>query len=167
MILTAGLLYQQDRQVRQGAISGNVLSLPLDCDRTFTAWLPKVSLAWDLAPNIRIGALAQRASNPGGVNLNAATGRVEAFGAEKLWDFELFARGRLADGRLVLSTSATRKRLPALPSAPGQWQSTGNDNSEIDAHALTERRHPTLHITPLLVLARDIYYCVDTVEEPQ
>lgn len=109
--LTAGLRYQQDRQVRQGALTGNVLSLPLDYDRTFTAWLPKVSLAWDATPDLRIGVLAQRATNPGGVNLNAARAQVETFAAESLWDFEVFARARLAADRLVLSANAFRYEM--------------------------------------------------------
>ncbi len=119
--VTLGLRYQYDKQVRQGMLSGNVLSLPLDYGRTFTAWLPKASVAWDVTPDLRVGALAQRASNPGGVNLNAATARVETFGAESLWDFELFARARLADGRLVLSANAFRydmtdaQRSTAIP----------------------------------------------------
>lgn len=104
--LTAGLRYQHDRQVRQGGLVGNVVSLPLDYDRTFTAWLPKVSLAWDAAPDLRIGALVQRSTNPGGVDLNFATARVETFGAERLWDFELFARARLDGGKLILSANA-------------------------------------------------------------
>lgn len=106
--LTAGLRYQRDRQVRQGAVSGSALSLPLDYDRTFSAWLPKVSLAWDISPAVRVGALAQRAYNPGGINLNMGRSRVELFDAEYLWDFELFARARLAGGRLIVSANAFR-----------------------------------------------------------
>lgn len=109
--LTAGLRYQHDRQVRQGALTGNVLSLPLDYDRNFTAWLPKISLAWDVTPDLRIGVLAQRAANPGGVNLNPARAQVETFGAEKLWDFEVFARARFADSRLVMSANAFRYEM--------------------------------------------------------
>jgi outer membrane receptor protein involved in Fe transport len=87
-----GLRYQRDRQVRQGGLIGSRPNLPLDYDRSFSAWLPKFSLAWDPSPDWRIGVLAQRAANPGGVNLNTARRRVETFEAESLWDFELFAR---------------------------------------------------------------------------
>ncbi len=104
--LTTGLRYQQDRQMRQGALTGSRLNLELDYDRTFTVWLPKVSLAWDISPSLRVGALAQRASNPGGINLNTGRARIELFDAESLWDFELFARARLAGGKLILSGNA-------------------------------------------------------------
>jgi iron complex outermembrane recepter protein len=111
LTLTAGLRYQYDRQVRQGALTGNVLSLPLNYDRTFTAWLPKVSLAWDVSPDLRIGVLAQLASNPGGVNLNTARARTETFDAERLWAFELFGRARFAGGKLQVSANAFRYEM--------------------------------------------------------
>lgn len=109
--LTAGLRYQRDRQVRQGALIGSRLNLPLAYDQTFSEWLPKVSLALDISTNIRVGALVQRATNPGGVNLNTARVRIETFGAEQLWDFEIFARARLADGKLVLSSNLFRYEM--------------------------------------------------------
>lgn len=108
---TAGLRYQRDRQVRHGGLTGSVLTLPLAYDRAFDAWLPKLSLAWDVSPDVRIGALAQRASNPGGVNLNTNRRRVETFDAERLWDFELFARARLAGGKLSMSANAFRYEM--------------------------------------------------------
>ncbi len=109
--LTAGLRYQRDRQVRQGALTGSRLTLPLGYDRTFADWLPKVSLAWDISPDVRIGALVQRATNPGGVNLNTARARIETFGAERLWDIELFGRARLANGKLLLSANVFRYEM--------------------------------------------------------
>ncbi|MBL0768121.1 TonB-dependent receptor [Sphingopyxis sp. DHUNG17] len=121
VILTLGLRYQYDKHVRQGLLSGNAITLPLDYDRTFTAWLPKASVAWDITPDLRVGVLAQRAFNPGGVNLNLATAQVESFVAEHLWDYELFARARLADGRLVLTANVFRydmtetQRSTAIP----------------------------------------------------
>lgn len=126
--LTTGLRYQQDKQVRQGLLAGNVIFLPVDYDRTFRALLPKLSLAWDVTSRLRLGALAQRASNPGGLNLNTATGQVDDFGAESLWDFELFARARLADESLTLSANlfdyeilnAQRTQSVAVPLANGQ-----------------------------------------------
>ncbi len=109
--ITAGLRYQRDQQDRKGALVGSRINLPLVYDQTFSAWLPKVSLAYDLSGDIRVGALIQRATNPGGVNLNTARVRIETFGAEQLWDFELFARARMADGKLVLSTNLFRYEM--------------------------------------------------------
>jgi len=95
--LTAGLRYQRDRQTRKGALG----TVPLDYDRTFHAWLPKVSLAYDLTSNARAGVLVQRAYNPGGTTLRFDLGTADNFDAEWLWDYELFTRARLADGALL------------------------------------------------------------------
>lgn len=108
LTLAAGLRYQYDRQVRQGDLVGSELTLALGYNQSFSAWLPKVSLAWDISTGWRIGGLIQRAYNPGGVNLNTARGRVETFEAERLWDFELFARVRLDDDKLTMSANAFR-----------------------------------------------------------
>jgi iron complex outermembrane receptor protein len=93
--LTAGIRYQEDRQKRGGTLATNFGSIPLDFDRTFHAWLPKLSLAYDFNPAVRAGLLVQRAYNPGGTTLRFDIGRPDNFEAEKLWDYELFARARL------------------------------------------------------------------------
>lgn len=94
--LTGGLRYQQDRQNRTGAFA----AIPLDYDRTFRAWLPKVSVAYDFNDALRAGVMVQRAYNPGGTTLRFDTGQADNFEAERLWDYEAFVRGRFADGRL-------------------------------------------------------------------
>jgi iron complex outermembrane receptor protein len=96
--LTAGIRYQQDRQKRSGALGTEVSSISLEYDRTFHAWLPKVSLAYDFSRGVRAGVMVQRAFNPGGTTLRFDTGQPDNFQAETLWDFEAFARARLAEG---------------------------------------------------------------------
>ncbi len=105
LTLTAGLRYQQDRQDRTGAFVEDAASVPLDFDRTFHAWLPKLSLAYDVSSDVRLGALAQRAYNPGGTTLRLDTGEPDNFDAEYLWDYEAFVRARLAGGRANLSAN--------------------------------------------------------------
>lgn len=96
--LTAGLRYQQDRQKRSGELTTNLGAIPLAYDRTFRTWLPKLSLAYDPGPDVRVGLLVQRAYNPGGTTLRFDIARPDNFEAERLWDFELFARAKLGDG---------------------------------------------------------------------
>ena len=103
--LTAGLRYQQDRQNRAGVLGAGATSVPLDYDRTFHAWLPKVSFAYDVSPAVRVGLLAERAYNPGGTTLRFDTGRPDNFSAERLWDYEAFARASLAGGRVTASAN--------------------------------------------------------------
>lgn len=92
--LTAGLRYQRDRQRREGALG----PVPLEYDRTFHAWLPKVSLAYDFDSDFRAGILVQKAYNPGGTTLRFDIEEADNFEAETLWDYELFARAKLAGG---------------------------------------------------------------------
>jgi outer membrane receptor protein involved in Fe transport len=103
--LTAGLRYQHDRQKRTGALVTNSFSVPADFVGTFHELLPKISLAYDLTSEWRAGVLVQKAYNPGGTTIRFETAKPDSFEAETLWDTELFARGRLADGRLLLSAN--------------------------------------------------------------
>lgn len=99
--LTAGIRYQQDRQHRTGAFGSGLKQVSLDYDRTFLAWLPKLSLAYDFSPAVRAGVLVQRAYNPGGTTLRFDTGQPDNFEKETLWNYEAFARAKLADGFTV------------------------------------------------------------------
>lgn len=92
--LTAGLRYQHDDQRRTGALG----TVPLDYDQSFHSWLPKFSLSYEFSDNFLAGVLAQKAYNPGGATLRFDTGMPDEFEAEKLWNYELFARASLRHG---------------------------------------------------------------------
>ena len=49
--------------------------------------------------------LIQRAFNPGGTSLNFDTGEQDDFGAETLWNYEVFTRTSFAEGRATLSAN--------------------------------------------------------------
>lgn len=105
-MITAGLRYQRDTQVRTGALeAGGGRSIGLDYDHTFDALLPKLSIAHDVSPTVTVGAMVQKAYNPGGTTLRFDTGRPDEFGAERLWDYELFARASLAGGKLTANAN--------------------------------------------------------------
>ena len=96
--MTAGIRYQRDRQKRQGALTATSFEIPVDFVGTFDAWLPKITFAYDVTPQLRIGAMVQRAYNPGGTTIRVDTSRPDDFRAESLWDYEIFARAELAGG---------------------------------------------------------------------
>jgi len=54
---------------------------------------------------VRAGVLVQRAYNPGGVTLRGDIAAADVYEAESLWDYELFARARLAGGSLTASAN--------------------------------------------------------------
>lgn len=103
--MSAGIRYQRDRQKRQGALRATTYAIPVDFVGTFDAWLPKVTFAYDLTRDLRIGAMVLRAYNPGGTTIRFDTLRPNNFAAERLWNYELFARAELAGGRATASAN--------------------------------------------------------------
>jgi len=100
--LTAGARYQSDGKRRIGVLRMTP-DLPLDYDKTTHAFLPKLSVAYDLNDDVRVGVLVQRAYNPGGVTLDPAHQAQLEFNPEYLWDYEVFARASLFGGRASLT----------------------------------------------------------------
>lgn len=103
--MTAGMRYQRDRQKRVGALTATSFVVPIDFVGIFDAWLPKVSLSYDVTPDLRVGAMAQKAYNPGGTTIRVDTLQPDEFKAERLWDYEMFARGQFAGGRGIASVN--------------------------------------------------------------
>ena len=99
--LTTGLRYQNDRIERIG--KSVVAATPVDFDDTFSAFLPKASLAYEVNEDWTVGALVSRGYNPGGVSLNATAGRWQRFNEETIWNYELFTRASLLDERLTVN----------------------------------------------------------------
>ncbi len=101
--LTGGLRYQRDHIRRQG--TSPYAKAALAYGQTFDALLPKVSLAYEWAPDATVGALVSKGYNPGGVNLSVAQAKYVTFDAESVWNYEIFSRARLLDKRLTLSAN--------------------------------------------------------------
>lgn len=97
--LTVGGRWQEDSQERSGTLG----FVRLDYDETFSEFLPKAEIAYDINDDIVIGALARRGFNPGGTTVSFATGAIDEFDEETLWTYEIFSRASLADGELILS----------------------------------------------------------------
>ena len=103
--LTAGIRYQRDRQKRKGSLAADTFTIPVDFVGSFHSWLPKVTLSYDFTPDFRLGAMVQKAYNPGGTTIRVDTGRPDNFDAESLWDYEVFARANLAGGRATATAN--------------------------------------------------------------
>lgn len=101
--LTGGLRYQRDRIQRSGTTPYS--PVPLDFDETFDAVLPKLSLAYDVTPEVTVGALVNKGYNPGGVGLSFAQARFYDFSEESVWNYELFGRASLLGGRMTLTSN--------------------------------------------------------------
>jgi outer membrane receptor protein involved in Fe transport len=109
--MTLGLRYQRDRQDRSGQLARPAGPIPLEFDRTFDAWLPKLTISHDLAPGVTAGLLVQRAFNPGGTTFSLVTCLPDDFDEESLWNYEAFWRAELGEGRARLSLNVFQSRI--------------------------------------------------------
>ncbi|MEO7240381.1 MAG: TonB-dependent receptor [Sphingomicrobium sp.] len=127
LTITGGARYQHDRQDRTGGLTSRFRTIGLDYHHSFHAWLPKVAVSYDLAREVSVGALIQRAYNPGGTTINLRTGGPDAYDAETLWDYELYARTAAPAAGLTGSinlfyyamTNAQRPQERLLPNPGG------------------------------------------------
>jgi outer membrane receptor protein involved in Fe transport len=108
--VTAGARYQSDSKKRVGVLR-MLPPLPLDYDKSTHAFLPKVSIGYDLSSNWRVGLLVQRAYNPGGVTLDPAHRAQLEFKPEYLWDYEAFTRASLLGGLVTLTGNLFYNRM--------------------------------------------------------
>ncbi|MCT2557376.1 TonB-dependent receptor [Tsuneonella sp. YG55] len=109
--ITGGLRYQTDRQQRAGLVGTPPAGFALDYDGRFDGWLPKLSLAVDIAPGTTVGAMIQRAYNPGGTSISLVRRAQDDFGQETLWNRELFARSTFAGGRGIVAVNLFRSSI--------------------------------------------------------
>ncbi|MGL5839888.1 MAG: TonB-dependent receptor [Sphingorhabdus sp.] len=110
--LTLGSRYQEDKQRRLGGYSfteGDPPSVDngilIDFNKKFSAFLPKIAIAYDVTDDVRVGVTAQRGYNPGGQTFSLATGNIEDYRAEYVTNYEAFLRSRLMDGRLLINAN--------------------------------------------------------------
>lgn len=101
--LSGSMRYQRDRVQRSG--TSPYTSAAVDYDESFDAWLPKLSLSYDVNADTTVGAMVSKGYNPGGVSLGLSSGEWITYKPETSLDYELFARTRTLDGRLGLSAN--------------------------------------------------------------
>lgn len=108
---TVGLRY--DRAVREtsqdefsvafGSVVFNFLAV--EDDQTYTQWLPRFALAYELNDDVNLYSSASKGFLPGGFNLAATSDPtvdaddIAQFGSEELWSYELGFKSRLPNGR--------------------------------------------------------------------
>ena len=144
--LTAGVRYQRDGQDRRGLLGAPGAGFPVDFDQTFDAWLPKFSASYKVTGDLTVGALIQRAYNPGGTTLNFDTGEQDDFGAETLWNYEIFTRTSFAGGRATLSANLfyndisdaqrARTRAYSVPGGPTAFWAEIQNVPAAESHGL-------------------------------
>lgn len=73
---------------------------------TYTAWLPKIGLTYDLAQDVSLSFTAQRGYRAGGSGLNQQRAQTYDFDPEYTWNYEFALRSEWFDRRLTLNANA-------------------------------------------------------------
>lgn len=108
LAIAAGARFQRDDQARSGQLFGGLV--PVDFSVDEDTILPKLTLTYDLTPDVRFGLSAVKGYNPGGVSIlieNVLFGGnpLLAYESEDLWNYEFFARASLWDQRLGVNAN--------------------------------------------------------------
>lgn len=100
--VTLGARYEEEHRERNGAIS----IFNIDLDETYQTFLPKLVLTWHVSDAVTAGVLAARGYNGGSAGFTyRAPVLAYTFEPEYVWNYELFTRASLADGRLMLAAN--------------------------------------------------------------
>lgn len=98
--LTVGARYERETRRRTGAMA----IFAIDLDETYHAFMPKFSLAWQAAEGLTLGGGVSRGYNGGGAGFTYDVPFTSyTFEPEYVWNYELFARASLLDGKLRLT----------------------------------------------------------------
>lgn len=73
---------------------------------TYTAWLPKIGLTYDVAQDVSLSFTAQRGYRAGGSGLNQQRAQAYDFDPEYTWNYEFALRSEWLDRRLTLNANA-------------------------------------------------------------
>lgn len=73
---------------------------------TYTAWLPKIGLTYDLAQDVSLSFTAQRGYRAGGSGLNQQRAETYDFDPEYTWNYEFALRSEWFNRRLTLNANA-------------------------------------------------------------
>ncbi len=101
-----GTRVEEEHHQRHG---GNGSSVQVNLDEIYRAFLPKLGLAWHVAPRTTVGVQASRGYNGGGAGaaFDNALLRITnyQYAPEYVWTYELYGRQELADGRVRLTSN--------------------------------------------------------------
>lgn len=100
--LTLGGRLEREKRDR----TGNMGFLTTDFHETYNVFLPKATLAWHVTEQLTLGGTVSRGYNGGGAGATFAAPYVSyTYKPEYVWNYELFQRTELNDGRIVLTSN--------------------------------------------------------------
>jgi len=100
--LTLGARYERERRDRLGGSS----AVAIDLHDTYTAFMPKLDIAWKPLPDHTYGLRAARGYSAGGAGVTFGRPIVSyTYDSEYVWNYEFYTRHRLDGGRLAFTTN--------------------------------------------------------------
>ncbi|WP_426577069.1 TonB-dependent receptor [Xenorhabdus stockiae] len=126
--LTGGLRYQYD-QVKHEGINSYVSGVYHEYNKGFHAVLPKVSLAYDITDDVTVGTLVSKGYAPGGTGVNFSGHSYYTFAPEKAWNYELFARGKAINNRLLVTSNIFYTDYKGFQSAVDDYREDKSNGS--------------------------------------
>jgi outer membrane receptor protein involved in Fe transport len=102
--LRLGARYEEEERDRDGVTTA--IPILIDFHETFSAFLPRATATWRATDDLTVGATAGRGYNAGGIAVSFDFPfPTSIYRSEYVWNYELFARGRLFDPRLTFSAN--------------------------------------------------------------
>ncbi len=87
-------------------VGGTAVPFIVDLDETYSAFLPRASLNWQMNPQWSVGSLISRGFNAGGAGVTFADPFTSyTYDPEYVWNYEIFARSEQLDGRLAFNAN--------------------------------------------------------------
>lgn len=103
LTINGGLRYQSDQVERKGMYQAYVKDV--NFNETFSAVLAKLSLAYEIAPGVKVGGLVNNGYNPGGITFDLGRAKWVPFEEETMMNYELFTRAYLLGGDLMINAN--------------------------------------------------------------
>ncbi|MBQ1784186.1 MAG: TonB-dependent receptor [Gammaproteobacteria bacterium] len=98
--LTVAARYEQEKRDRQGGSS----TVAIDFNETYSAFMPKLDLAWKPSAAQTYGIMTARGYNAGGAGMTFVAPVINyTYDAEYVWNYEVYTRQRLDNGRVELT----------------------------------------------------------------
>ncbi|MEM7060731.1 MAG: TonB-dependent receptor [Pseudomonadota bacterium] len=105
LTLIAGFRYDNERASNRAfSVRTPGAATFFDEETTFSAFLPKAGIAYDITEDLSLGFTAQRGYRAGGLTSNFA-GNLNTFDPEKTWNFEGSIRSQWFDDRLTANAN--------------------------------------------------------------
>lgn len=104
--VTGELRFNHEKIRAEAATAFNILAqtgstaINFRGEETYNTWLPRLNAKYELTDDVNVYGSIAKGAKPGGFNVGSVIDSLRPFGQEKIWTYELGAKGNIAD-RLI------------------------------------------------------------------